>query len=531
MHASNIPPDNDSKPHKRAARTERAEADRALNNTIRFQQMLIDAIPSPVFYKDADCVYLGGNKAFSRFLGLPLDQIIGKTVYEIAPKDLAEKYDKADRALLNNPGVQTYEASVVYADGTRHAVVFNKATFTDADGKLAGMIGVILDITKRKQAEEALANMQKLESLGTLAGGIAHDFNNILTAIMGNLSLLQCSMKDGSEALEMIQEAQTACATAKGLSHQLLTFSKGGAPIVKVMDLRPILTQMAGLSTRGSNVRCVFDLGEIPLPVKIDKDQVSQVVQNLVLNAVQAMPQGGSISVRSSILSLGKEEFPPLKAGRYVRVRVEDQGIGIHPSHLSRVFEPYFTTKAAGRGLGLAMCYSIMTKHGGIISVESKLGTGSVFSLHFPEADAAELVPEDARPALTTGSGRVLIMDDEAPVAAVLKRMLEHLGYLADSVKDGKAALNAYKKALKTDKPYAAVIMDLTIPGGMGGMEAVKKLHALDPEAVAIVSSGYANDPVMSEYASHGFVGMLSKPYLLEDVSETVRRAIGAKTN
>jgi signal transduction histidine kinase/ActR/RegA family two-component response regulator len=385
----------------------------------------------------------------------------------------------------------------------------------------------VRDITEHQQAQAAIANTQKLESLGILAGGIAHDFNNILTAILGNLSLLQSEIKASGNALELFQEAQTACATAKGLSHQLLTFAKGGHPIVKVMDLRPLLKQTASFSTRGSNARCVLELGDSLLAVNIDKEQIAQVIQNLMINAVQAMPEGGTITLRARLVALGANERSPLAAGRYVQVTVQDQGTGIPPLHITKIFDPYFSTKSAGRGLGLAMCYSVMAKHGGHICAESRPGAGATFILHFPAADAAAVAPEPGLPALTPGHGRILIMDDEPSVSKALARMLAHLGYQAESVEDGQAALDAYRRAMATGKPYAAVIMDLTIPGGMGGKDTMRKLSALDPQARAIVSSGYSNDPIMSEYASHGFSGVLTKPYSMEEVSAALHRVIG----
>jgi CheY-like chemotaxis protein len=363
-----------------------------------------------------------------------------------------------------------------------------------------------------------------------LAGGIAHDFNNILTAILGNISLLKPKIEGDGEAVEILTEAQNACGAAKGLSNQLLTFAKGGSPIASAMDLRPVLTQAAAFATRGTSARCVFDLGDSPLIVSIDKDQISRVIQNLVINAAQAMAQGGEITLRAEVVALEASANPNRPAGRYVRLTVSDQGAGIKPENLNKIFEPYFSTKGVGRGLGLALSYSIMAKHGGNIGAEVKPGAGAVFILHFPIADAADAPAVEDRPALTAGSGKVLIMDDEAALAKVLKRIVEHLGYQTEVVKDGQAGLDAYSLAMREGKPYDAVILDLTVAGGMGGKEAIAKLKALDPQAKAIVSSGYANDPVMAGYAAHGFSWVLTKPYTIEQVSEALRQVLGSKT-
>jgi PAS domain S-box-containing protein len=383
------------------------------------------------------------------------------------------------------------------------------------------------DLTVHKKNELALANVQKLESLGVLAGGIAHDFNNVLTAILGNLSLLQSEIKPGGEAQEILTEAQKACATAKGLSNQLLTFSKAESLSISVVDLRPVLTEAAVFAARGTNVRCVFELGESPLAAAVDKEQISRVVQNLIINAAQAMQKGGDIALRASPVTLGANERPGFPAGLYIRLTVEDQGPGIPSEHLTRIFDPYFSTKAVGRGLGLAMCYSIMAKHGGCISADSKPGSGAVFTLHFPAASNADITAEKKKAPITTGSGKVLIMEDDPPLAKVLKRILERLGYGSDIVSDGQAALDAYRREMTAGKPYDAVIMDLTIAGGMGGEETIGKLKALDPEAKAIVSSGYANNPIISDYAASGFSAALCKPYNMEQVSEALRRALG----
>ncbi|OGS05879.1 MAG: hypothetical protein A3G41_07665 [Elusimicrobia bacterium RIFCSPLOWO2_12_FULL_59_9] len=508
-----------------------AAAQASLRESQLFIEGIINAIPVRVFWKNRDLVFLGCNAIFARDAGFEsAKDIIGKDDYQMGWRDQADLYRGDDRQVIESgrPKLLIEEPQTT-PQGDTLFLLTSKIPLRGNDGKIIGILGTYMDITERKKAEAVMVNMQKLESLGTLAGGIAHDFNNILTAILGNLSLLQSQLQDGDAALNLIQEAQEACGTAKGLSHQLLTFAKGGSPVVQVMDLRPLLSQAAGFAARGSDSRCVFDLGDSPLAVNIDKDQVAQVVQNLVINAAQAMPSSGNITVRAAIVTLSGGELPPLAAGRYVWATVEDQGAGIPAAHLSKIFDPYFSTKAKGRGLGLSVCHSIMAKHGGHISVESKPGQGAAFTLHFPAANAADIPLKQKRPPLAAGSGRVLIMDDEPMVSKALTRMLERLGCHSECAGDGKTALDAYRRALEAGKPFDAVIMDLTIPGGMGGKEAIGKLLALDPKAKAIVSSGYSMDPVMSNYAADGFCGALKKPYRIGDVSEVLRKIIGAK--
>ena len=390
-------------------------------------------------------------------------------------------------------------------------------------GTITGVIGVLADITEHQRAEAAMVTVQKLESLGTMAGGIAHDFNNMLTGILGNLSLVKEDPGTGGEMLELLQEAEEACVAAKGLARQLLTFASGGNPIVEPHDLGQLLRQAAAFAVRGSGARCEFQIATGPLFTRIDKDQISQVAQNLVINAVQAMPIGGTILVEAAPVVVGLGELPPLSAGPYVRVAIADQGTGIPPDYLSRVFDPYFSTKGKGRGLGLATSHSIIKKHGGHIGVRSRPGMGTTMVFHLPVCDPGDSSAGQAEQ-LIRASGRILVMDDDKVVARVLGRMLERLGCTVVIVSGGQQALDAWVAARKNDTPFAAAIMDVTIPGGMGGKQAVRQLRELDSKALCIVSSGYANDPILSEWWQHGFVGVLPKPYRLEDVSAVLRR-------
>lgn len=394
-------------------------------------------------------------------------------------------------------------------------------------GRTVKVRGVFQDITVRKATDAELVKMQKLDSLGTLAGGIAHDFNNILTSILGNLSLLRGTGALGEDAEAMVKEASDACMVARGLAHQLLTFAKGGQPVMQKADLRPLLREAAAFASRGTTTRCVLLLPEQPLAVQFDKDQIAQVVQNLVLNATQAMPSGGEIAVRADLVDLADRELPPLAAGRYVRLSVTDQGVGIDPSHLPRIFDPYFTTKTAGRGLGLAVCHSIIARHGGDIRAESQLGRGTTIVIHLRALDEWTAAPALGVPTLLAGRGRVLVMDDDRSICIVLERMLRRLGFQVQTVDEGQAALAAYTQAAATGRPFDAVIMDLTIPGGMGGKATIAELRALDPAVKAIVASGYAQDRVLADYREHGFAAVLAKPFTVEEVSAALAKVLG----
>ncbi|MFI5363713.1 MAG: PAS domain-containing protein [Elusimicrobiota bacterium] len=506
--------------------TELEAANAALEAALKETRTIMKAIPDIFYRLDAEMKMAEWNSVLEDVSGYSPGELRGMHALDFFRQDKEVIADGIREAVAKGQAFR--EGRFLTRRGEEIPYFWSAAALRSDDGGLLGLVGVGRDVAARNRAERNLLTMQKLDSVGVLAGGIAHDFNNILTAILGNLSLLQSGMEPGSEALELVREAQDACGTAKNLSNQLLTFSEGGSPVLKVLDLRPLLTQVAGFSARGSNSRCVFDLGESPLAATVDKDQIAQVIQNLVLNAAQAMPEGGVIKVRASAVAVGENELPPLAAGRYVRVSVADEGCGIPTEDLSKIFDPYFSTKSGGRGLGLSVCYSIVAKHGGRISVDSNPGRGSVMTLHFPAANAADIPRDEESFAVAMGAGRVLVVDDEAVVVKLLNRLLKRLGYDAATFSDGQAALDEYEKTMKGGRPYDAVIIDLTIPGGMGGKEMVRKLMALDPGAKAIVSSGYSSDPVLAEYAAHGFCGVLAKPYGIEELSAALRRAIGS---
>lgn len=386
------------------------------------------------------------------------------------------------------------------------------------------------DLTERKRMEDELVKAQKLESLGVLAGGIAHDFNNLLTAIMGNIMLAK--MRPGPEGnlMEWLGEAERATIRAKDLARQLLTFSRGGMPVKSVLNIGPIIREAAHFSLSGAPVQC-----EIVLPpdlrlVEADAGQISQVVNNLLLNARQAMPGSGVISIVGENVTVDDQTGLPLPPGPYVSLIVKDTGIGIAEEIQTRIFDPYFTTKQTGSGLGLASCYSIVKKHGGHIEVDSRIGDGATFLIYLPAAlgKTEEERIEEGRP--ITGAGTVLIMDDDEAVRAVATDMLEFLGYEATAVASGEEALAEYKKALASGAPYDVVITDLTVPGGMGGRELMQKLHAVDPRVKAIVSSGYSNDPVMSNYREYGFSGVVVKPYTNTELAKVVSAVIRERT-
>ncbi len=394
------------------------------------------------------------------------------------------------------------------------------------EGKVKQFIGTFLDITERKDMEEEIRRNQNLESLGLLAGGIAHDFNNVLTGITGNLSVLDYTLDEGSAEHEMVAMALRAAEQASGLSKQLLTFAKGGTPVTEVTPIEELLRETAELSLRGSKTKPVYRFAEGLCSVNIDKGQIAQVLQNLVLNADQAMSEGGILTIAAENVEISDRDHLPLAEGQYVKVSVIDQGIGMSGLVMAKIFDPYYTTKPAGHGLGLSITYSIIQKHGGHINVRSNVDLGATFDFYLPTVALSPIVATVAKPELEKGTGRILLMDDEELIHASVGRILEVLGYEVDCVCDGQAALKAYQAAMEEDRAYALVIMDLTIPGAMGGKETIGALRELDPQALALVSSGYAHDPIMANYKEYGFAGSLAKPVSMKDLAAIVKEML-----
>ena len=421
--------------------------------------------------------------------------------------------------------------------GTVVAVVVlagKEKPYDDADLRQATLL---LDAVRRiaelrtadDEKQRLSMRMQKLESLGVLAGGIAHDFNNMLSGILGNISLIGLSISGSGELRACLLEAEKAAQRARGLTQQLLAFAKGGAPVRKVTTLPELVTETATFAARGSGSRCVFAFADGLRLVDIDAGQIGQVVNNLVINAVQAMPDGGDIEIAADNIDIDSDSRVPVAPGPYVRLRVRDHGLGIRAEHLERVFDPYFTTKEEGSGLGLAASHAIVRNHQGAILVRSTPGEGTTFTVYLPAAAGlAERGAEAAAPP-PQGGGRILVMDDEETLCTLLARILALSGYEAVVTAEGREAVEVYRQALSGGAPFDAVILDLTVAGGMGGLATLEKLLEIDPGVVAIVSSGYSKDPVMAEYARYGFAGVISKPYTVTELQAELHRVLHSR--
>jgi signal transduction histidine kinase/ActR/RegA family two-component response regulator len=422
------------------------------------------------------------------------------------------KAHTAERTLSTETGVLHFEVTT--------------SPLRDPDGNIIAGIEVARDVTYRKKMEKEILKADKLESLGILAGGIAHDFNNLLTAIIGNISVAGLYASKDGKIHRRLAEAERASIRAKDLTQQLLTFSRGGEPVKRKTRINDLLRETAGFALRGSRNRCEFFIPPDLWPVEADEGQISQVINNLLINADQAMPGGGTISMRSENVLLGAGHGMPLGPGRHLKISIEDHGVGIPCEYLTKIFDPFFTTKNKGSGLGLATAYAIIKKHCGHIEVESAPGLKTTFSVYLPACGEGGLAVPVEKAVPRPGSGRILVMDDEPSVREVTCQMLTTVGYDVELAADGALAVELYRKAMDTGSPFDAVIMDLTVPGGMGGMEALGKLRKLDPGIRAVITSGYSNDPVIADSRKHGFMGVVAKPYKLEDLSQALHEIL-----
>ena len=420
------------------------------------------------------------------------------------------------------PDAET-NASLIAPDGSRLSVNLTGAPMCDGEGQKVGVVLVVRDITESVRLTQERVRASKLESLGVLAGGIAHDFNNVLTAVVGNIALARNDETLSRETASWLEEAERACLRARTLTHQLLTFSRGGDPVKRPMHLGPLVDATVRFAVSGSNVRCTVDVAPDLWAVEADEGQIEQVVHNIVLNAKQAMPRGGQVHVTCSNARLAPLPDAPGAPRQLVRISVKDQGLGIPPEHLERIFDPYFTTKPSGTGLGLAVSHAVIKNHGGLLQAESVVGTGTVFHILLPRS-TKRVAPTSAAPTVVIphGRGRVLVMDDDRSIATVTASMLKSLGYTPDIVSDGEMAVERYLQALDAGEPYEAVVMDLTVPGGMGGAEALAQLREYDPRVCAVVMSGYADTGLLAEYQQVGFAGRLAKPFSLRDLAVTL---------
>jgi PAS domain S-box-containing protein len=511
----------------------RYQAEIKVEQQFMFLQKLIDTIPSPIFYKDADGKYLGCNACFEAVLGKTKDSIVGSTVYEVNPHDIAEIHDRVDRELFCHQGTRQYEALIQYADGNLHNVLMHKATFLDQNGEVAGLVGVMMDITERKSLESQLRQAQKIEAIGTLASGIAHDFNNILTAIIGFSSLIEMKLPEKDPMLADVSQITSAAERATDLTRSLLAFCRKQVIDTKPVDLNRVIGGMEKMLRRliTEDVILTVSPSAESLPIMADARQIEQIIMNLTVNARDAMPAGGAIAITTETITLD-EEFCSFHGfgipGRYALLLFADTGNGMEETTRQRIFEPFFTTKEVGKGtgLGLSVCYGIIKQHKGYINCYSEPGRGTTFRIYLPLLD--EMPESDdtlATVPVTGGTETVLLAEDDPATRSVVKTFLEQFGYHVIEAEDGEEAVNKFKEK---QAEIQLCLLDMIMPRKKG-IEALREINLMEPKVRAILMSGYQMDASRNgELKSEG-ADFIAKPILPKELLRKVREMLDRK--
>ncbi|MDD5758016.1 MAG: PAS domain S-box protein [Desulfobulbaceae bacterium] len=462
------------------------------------------------------------NKVAEDLTGWSQEEAVGRPfdeVFQLLTKN-REHYPNPVTTALNSGQIFSLEEQTILVNkhGGELLIADSGAPIRDTGSNTIGVVIVFRDISRQSRLEEENLKAKKLESVGVLAGGIAHDFNNILAAILGNINLARLDTSIHEQTQHLLLAAEKASLRAKDLTQQLLTFSKGGEPVKKTASLQEVVKDSADFVLHGKNVVVRYTFPDDLWLVDIDKGQISQVIQNIVINADHAMPDGGMISIVCENIE-GNAEPELSLTGKYVAIAITDTGVGIAPDVIEKMFDPYFSTKSTGSGLGLAICHSIIRKHHGHITATSTPGEGTTFTITLPASNNPLTRPEKLP--LETQAGqqaKILFMDDEEIVRNVAKSMLNYLGHEVILASDGAEAIRLFSDELASTSPFDLTIMDLTVPGGMGGEEAVKEILSRSPQAKVIVSSGYSNDPIMAKYQHYGFCAAIVKPYQLDEL-------------
>ncbi len=505
--------------------TERKRLESDLTRNKALLQAIFDGTTDAIFVKDAAGRYLIFNRAAEIFAGKRADEVIGKDDTFVFPPEIADAIMANDREVMEEGKHATYEESLRDATGRESTHSTTKGPIRDEAGGIIGLFGIGRDITERKRTVDALQRIDKLNSLSVLAGGIAHDFNNLLGGIFGYLDLAMSQESVPPGIASYLDKALGVWDRAKALTQQLLTFSKGGDPKRKTGRLAPVIAENATFALSGSNIKIDFHLAEDLKPCDFDENQIGQVIDNLVLNAKQAMSEGGTIVISAENLSSAGDRSHSLPAGDYIMISFEDTGGGIPQEYLDRIFDPFFTTKAGGHGLGLATSYSIIQKHDGLITVESTPGKGSVFRVYLPAVSGSVAdVSGSGAAAPERGEGTVLVMDDEDFMRDVIGRMLAAMGYGITEAKDGDEALRILSEASARGESFAAVILDLTVPGGKGGKETIGEIRKRFSALPVFAASGFSEDPVIARPGESGFTDSIQKPFRKSDLERLLRK-------
>ena len=493
--------------------------EKLLENEIR-NKAIHKALPDLVLIINKSGQVQDFNVPENAHLYIPRPNLIGTNIVEILPEKVSKLYFSKIKITLKTKETSFIEYQLPFPSGMQ--TLEGRFIYYDKNKVLV----LVRNITSKKAVEDEQLRTIKMESIGLLAGGIAHDFNNILMKILGNVNLAKVNKEISKGMLNFLTEIELATLQAKKLTNQLSTFSKGGEPITKVESIVEIIEESILFFLSGSKSKVIRKYADEKISVDVDASQMEQVISNLIINADQSMPEGGTIEITVDVINLTNENkhFQGVIEGNYVKISITDHGIGIPRENIDRIFEPYFTTKQTGSGLGLTTSYSIVKRHHGYMDVESSSGEGTTFFVYLPYK-RKELPSSDTEPAMATPKhviGKILVMDDSEDIQQILGKMLEHLGYTYDLACKGEEAITKYKEVLNTSDPFIAVILDLTIPGAMGGKKCLEELLKVDPNIKAIVSSGYSNDPIMANYHEFGFSGVLPKPYGIDDLKKVL---------
>ncbi|MCP4674664.1 MAG: PAS domain S-box protein [Deltaproteobacteria bacterium] len=512
---------------------ERKRADEELAEEKELLTVTLRSIGDGVVSTDRQGKVVLMNRAAEELTGWSRDEAEDRLL-----ADVFHAIDEESREPCPNPVKSVIEANdavvldnqtlLISKDGGEYIVAVSGAPIYDKGGNVIGVVLVFRDVTEKRKMEEEMMRAEKLESMGILAGGIAHDFNNTLLAIVGSITLARKALARQGVSSSRLEDAEKACLLATGLTQQLLTFSKGGMPVKRTASIKRMLEDTSVFALSGSNIMKTVDVDDDVWSVDIDVGQISQVINNLTINAKQAMPDGGEIRIHTGNVVVTGDMNLPLDEGRYVRLSVRDNGIGILGDDLPKIFDPFFTTKDEGSGLGLATTFSVIKKHGGHIDVESRPGDGTTFSIYLPASESKQTEKRHPSEEKRKRAEKILLMDDEETIREVVGELLVDVGCELDFAKEGKEAIEKYVQAKESGKPFDIVILDLTIVGGMGGKRAMSQLLEIDPAVKAIVSSGYSNDQIMANYREFGFSGALTKPFRIDDLLKIIEGIMGA---
>jgi PAS domain S-box-containing protein len=472
------------------------------------------------------------NNVLCDLVGYTRDELLTMTALDITEEEQKNELRRTSERRLNGENV-TFQRRFVAKDGKKVPVeVSNQVVYL---GEKPHILAIARDMTERNRVEEEIQKAQHLESLSVLASGIAHDFNNLLGGIFGYIDIAREYSATPKKSREFLEKALRSLDRAKDLSQRLLMFSKGSAPVKKVVDVEGLIREAAALSLAGKNVKAKVSVADDLYSCECDPTQIGRVLSNLIVNAHQAMPDGGTVHVAAENAdACGPLQEPGGAPGPYVKISVRDTGTGIPGDKIEKIFDPFFTTKKTGTGLGLTISQSIIGKHGGMIDVSSEVGKGTEFHVFLPAStqkaeQSADNKPPKAVAGAGIGHGRILLMDDEDFVLDIASRMLLKMGFSPQTSQHGEEACDLYRKAIDEERPFCAVILDLTIPAGMGGVRTMMRLLEMDPAVKAIASSGYSDDPVLAEPAKYGFSAVLKKPYMAGELQE-VLHAVLAKS-